>query len=74
MWMKHRNDLSSLHARRTQDTLGVRQIKLLAAGLLDPSAKVQQAAVNMLNQALSLPDLPSRARALLQVCPVSFGQ
>ncbi|MEW5310458.1 MAG: hypothetical protein WDW38_002255 [Sanguina aurantia] len=44
------------------DKFGVR---LFVSGLSDPSAKVQVAALNMLNLALSQPDLTVRARAAL---------
>lgn len=40
-------------------------IRLFVSGLSDPSAKVQVAALNMLNLALSQPDLTVRARAAL---------
>lgn len=40
-------------------------MRLFVSGLSDPSAKVQVAALNMLNLALSQPDLTVRARAAL---------
>uniref|UniRef100_A0A7S0S6G9 Protein kinase domain-containing protein n=1 Tax=Chlamydomonas leiostraca TaxID=1034604 RepID=A0A7S0S6G9_9CHLO len=40
-------------------------IRLFVQGLQDPSSKVQVAAVNMLNMALSQPDLTVRAKAAL---------
>ncbi len=40
----------------------------LAAGLADPSVKVQTAATNMLAQALAITDVGPRIRATLQAC------